>query len=263
MENREITNVKIQLEQMDRKLLEIYENSKQEIKNLQQMEKNSVRRIKEKNEMLNEFDEQDKIMLKTIQQTEKQIKEQEMQEKLKKSMEKSVINSKTQNKRKKKNSNLEKGVFLGAATVALSIGIFWGTNRTIDKVAESYRLRVESDAYFDEIYSPNTIQEIELGYNSKTHSYYPIHQHNWEEIIKEVYKKFDDPITAFYMIYTKLDEDCRNNKFNQVLRTFNHYYQTNYKSIEDVLVQNNFATFKDLRNYVKNELYNLEESRGF
>ncbi len=175
---------------------------------------------------------------------------------LRKSIEKSVKpNVFVSNKRKTVRGNLKKYVFLAAATSILMTSV---SIHTLNNHYQNKQYKENLKEYREEIYNPNTTYDG-VQYSASLKEKVPIHNHDWQSMIEEIHEKYENPITAFYMYYYTLDDYCKKNNLNTVLNEINLYYGTDFHSIEDVYAYANVANYKELENYVKNDLSRLNE----
>lgn len=170
------------------------------------------------------------------------------------------VNPKAKVKYKPKSQKILKvGAYVAAAVIALAT-IKAGANELSTRIHQS-EVRTEAlNEYAETIYKPNTNEWVEKKADGFA---VPEHSHSWETIIQEVHQKYEDPLIGFYMIYTRLDTDCRQSSLNNVFGKFNLYYGTNYTSLEDLLSKNNFQEYKELAKYVSYELSKLEEANTY
>lgn len=143
---------------------------------------------------------------------------------------------------------------LGASAIVSSIATpIVGEN--LDDIYASHLKVQEQKEYVSTIYEPNTISN--LVKNEKNGQYSPVHRHNWEKIINSVHQQYENPLVSFYLIYTKLDEDCKKNDMDIIMKEFNLQYSTNYKGVGDLLEKNNFKDFREFAKYVDFEIYKM------
>lgn len=167
---------------------------------------------------------------------------------------------KVKNKRKKKKAMIKEAAFvLGASAVLSSIAIPSAIHLS-NTHYQNTRLKENRKEYQEEILNTYT-QDNGLVYDASSGQYNPNYTYEWGNIIKEVYEKYEDPVTAFYLIYTNLDEYCKNYKLESIFSLFNDYYKTDYKSLEDLYKKHNFENFNDWKEYVGYDLSNLDEGR--
>lgn len=179
---------------------------------------------------------------------------------LKKCIEKSVKpDVKIKNKFKKIKSYLDEAMIyakciMGASAIISCIATPIVGEFT-DDVYANHLKREAREEYVTEIYEPYTtsslVKDEESGY------YIPTYRHNWEKIVNNVHQQYENPLIGFYLIYTKLDEDCKKNDMDSVFREFNLQYATHYQNVNDLLKENNFKNFKEYAKYVDFEIYKL------
>ncbi len=180
------------------------------------------------------------------------------EEVMKKSMKKSVKPEvKVKNKQKMKKMDQEKmnrKVLKFVGTVVLTAGITTSVVRNFaDDVYANHLKKEALEEYTETIYEPNTKEEWARndGVNRLMDS------HDFENMIEETRQRYEDPVVGFYMLYTKLDQECKNNYMNSIMASFNLHYGTDYKDLEDILVKNNFKDYYELSKYVSFEIYKL------
>lgn len=177
---------------------------------------------------------------------------------IEKCIEKSVkpgVKVKNKQKAKKMDENkFKKNVlkFVGTCAVLTSV-LMVGSTYADDIYA--YHLRSEAlETYTETIYEPNTNKE--WVHSDKGNR--QIYVHDWKKLMEQTHETYENPIVGFYMLYTKLDKESKNNYMNTIMAEFNLYYGTDYKDVEDVLTKNNFKDFKALSKYVSFEIYRME-----
>lgn len=164
-------------------------------------------------------------------------------------------------KNKQKKLKVPKKVAKYALTVALiSSTLTVGTKEVINHHYQNQQIKEEVKEY-KEIYHDNFIQ-AGVKYDEENYVYNPIHDHDFDNLIKDTYERYADPLVGFYMLYTNLDDSCKKNNIYYVLQIFNKYYQTDYKSIDDLLTRNNLKNLKELREVVGYSLSALDEGKG-
>ena len=178
------------------------------------------------------------------------------QELLRKSIEKSVKpNVFVSDKRKTVKANVKKYAFITAATTILMTSV---SAYAINNHYQNKQYVENIKEYKEEIYNPNTTYDG-VQYSEALGEKVPIHNHDWKSMIEEIHTKYENPVTAFYMYFYTLDDYCKKNNLNIVLNEINLYYGTDFHSLEDVYTYANVSDYKDLENYVKNDLSRLNE----
>lgn len=146
-----------------------------------------------------------------------------------------------------------------ASVAILGAALGVGATNVIDNHYQNVRIADEQQEYKSVL---NDFTTTNITYNENSKNYSPVHSHDWDKIISEAHSNYGDPLTAFYFIYSNLDDYCKSEDINYIMTIFNKYYQTDYKDLGDLLSRNNLKDLKDLREYVGYDLSNLDEGRG-
>lgn len=158
-----------------------------------------------------------------------------------------------QKTRKMNENNVKKNILKFVGTCVVLSGVLTiGATYTDDIYAN--HLRGEAlETYTETVYEPNTSKE--WIYSDKGNR--QIYVHDWKNLIEQTHKTYENPVVGFYMLYTKLDKESKNNYMDTIMAEFNLYYGTDYKDVEDILTQNNFKDFGELSKYVSFEIYRM------
>ena len=173
----------------------------------------------------------------------------------------SIKKASVKNKRKKKEIDLKMVPYVAAVAAAcLAFGITVTAPLVANAINNYYPNKMRKEAlnhYEETILEPNKVLTmINIG---------EPHLENkpqWKTIVEQEYQEHENPIVGFYLIYTKLSDEEKNNEFSSILDEFNKKYGTDYKSLEDLFVKNNMKSFKDLEEYVGYELSRLDGGRN-
>lgn len=167
---------------------------------------------------------------------------------------KAGVQVKNKSKNKKLDSEkIKRNLLKFVGTCVVLTGIEIGVGTQADDIYANHLKSEALEEYVENVYEPNTHQDWirNDGYNRL------IDVHDWKNILDKTHQIYENPVVGFYMIYTKLDEECRKNNMNSIMAEFNLYYGTDYISIEDILNKNNFKDFGELSKYVSFEIYKM------
>lgn len=164
--------------------------------------------------------------------------------------------------KKKKITMSKKALAVGACAMFLAGGIV--THQTIE-IVKSISTTIEEN----NIIKPEINRLIVSGVNPNTQynhltepetgEYYTVHWHDYYDIIEKAKELSQDPIVVFYLVCNSLDEYCRTEKMSSIIDSYNYLYSTDYESVEDFLMKNNFADKKEWKTYVANALAEQKE----
>lgn len=198
---------------------------------------------------LEDFDLQ-KINQEELQETEKNLEDIKRESK-----EKSVKPGvRVKNKPKKKKTIIKVAAFAVSSIIIAGVA----DAVIVDTINNHYpnKMRTENLREYEEtIYEPNTSEVWIRGeINNRLKD-----THNWTNIIEQVHEKYENPVVGFYMIYEKLDPECKKYDLKSILAEFNLYYGTNYTCLEDVLNEQGLKNYRELAKYVGYALSNIED----
>lgn len=167
---------------------------------------------------------------------------------------------------KKKKVEVSKKAFaVGACAFMIAGGLATVTSINIVKnvstsIKENQVIREEVGDFRTEYVTLST--HYNYVTNAETLETEPIHWHDYTDIVMNAKQANEDPIIAFYMVYTSLDDYCRSEKINTIIETYNRFYGTDYSSLNDFLLKNHFATQQEWKTYVANTLMEQEAIRN-
>jgi hypothetical protein len=138
--------------------------------------------------------------------------------------------------------------------------------KAVNVAKQNYMVNKEVSYFNEEYAAPNRTFKLvtdEETDESKYINYYTLD--GYKNIFLKAKYTIDDPIVAFYLAYDSMGE----NALNQGVKIFDYYYGTDYTSVEDFLVKNNFGDKKEWKLYVveklneqKEEAYGNSSTRG-
>lgn len=160
---------------------------------------------------------------------------------------------------KKRAITSKKAVAIGASLFVIAAGVKVAPH--VIQMVENVKVNIEQNHIIDpEInnfrkssIAPNTTEK----YDSKNDKV--VHWHDPLDIVMQAKNMHEDPIVAFYYIYSSLDDHCRNNDIETYLGNFNLIYGTDYTDLEDFLLKNNLTTKQEWKTYVANVLMEEKE----
>jgi hypothetical protein len=160
---------------------------------------------------------------------------------------------KVSNIRKKVAIN-KKSLAIGACVLLVSGGV---VNANAEKIANTIRSdKIVHEAvlnYSENYVSPNTHYNVIS--NNDTDTDEVVHWHDYSDIFMKAKYTTDDPVVAFYLAYDAMGEDC----LNKGISSFNRLYNTDYESVNDFLIKNNFQDKKDWKINVAKKIQQQKE----
>ena len=129
-------------------------------------------------------------------------------------------NVKVKNVRKRKQISFKKSAYFLATSLSLSTLLSIGSIYGMNHYKQYQNMASNNKVYMETIYQPNTINRG-VDYNAKTGTYYPVHDHDWASMMKNLSETYSDPLIGFYFLYANLDDYCKNNQMSFILTMFN------------------------------------------
>lgn len=171
------------------------------------------------------------------------------------SIEKSVKSVSVPNKRKKRQEKIKKDVYVVTAIAVLLTSF---ATYEIFKVHQNATFNESIKEYKEQIYDTNFYYRG-IEYSETLQKNVPLHDHDWQAMIKQIHEKYSNPVTAFFLYYYTLDDYCKKNNLEILLSGINQYYGTDFHSIEDVANYANCKNYDELKEYVEKDLKLLKE----
>lgn len=138
---------------------------------------------------------------------------------------------------------LASGVTLGASAGVSTIIENMQENDFLGDAMENYRLYIFEKNRSDVRYHENDEGQMQ-----------PIYSYNMQGMITSLHEKYEDSLLTWYFYYNAFmkygEEYTLNKSMNQILGTYNAFYNTDYENMKDFLIKNNFEDESEFKEYV-------------